>query len=110
MKKLFFIIFLNLFLIANAIPINTDFFNQFNDSFFEKYIQEALENNHDLKQANYRVERFRYEISNQFDKFIQNNLDYSNLVDYSVLYESDNWTANYLRMFKELNSSKLNSL
>ena len=45
------------------------------------------------------------EISNQFDKFIQNNVDYSNLVDYSVLYESDNWTANYLRMFKELNSS-----
>lgn len=45
------------------------------------------------------------EVSNQFSKFIENNLDDSNLLDYSVLYESNNWTANYLRMFRELNSS-----
>ena len=68
MKKLFFIIFLLNVLIAHAIPINTDFFKEFNDSYFEKYIFEALENNHDLKQANYRIEQFRYEISNQFAK------------------------------------------
>ena len=70
MRKLFFIIFLQLFLYAKALPINIDFFNHFNDSYFEKYIQEALENNHDLKQANYRVEQFRYEIYNQFSKQI----------------------------------------
>ncbi|MRN24735.1 restriction endonuclease subunit M/S [Romboutsia ilealis] len=45
------------------------------------------------------------EVSNQFAKFMQNNLDDSNLLDYSVLHESDNWTANYLSMFRELNSS-----
>ena len=45
------------------------------------------------------------EVANQFYEFMQNNLDDINLLDYSVLYESDNWTANYLRMFKELNSS-----
>lgn len=45
------------------------------------------------------------EVANQFSEFIQNNLDDSNLLDYGVLYESNNWTANYLRMFRELNSS-----
>ena len=68
MRKLFFIIFFQIFLYANALPINIDFFKYFNDSCFENYIQEALENNHDLKQANHRVEQFRYEIYNQFSK------------------------------------------
>lgn len=68
MKKLFFIIFLFNILVANAIPLNLDFFKHFSDPYFENYILEGFENNHDLKQANHRVERFRYEISNQFAK------------------------------------------
>ena len=55
-----------MFYCALALPINVDFFTKFNDEIFEKYIFEALENNHDLKQANYKVEQFRYEISSQF--------------------------------------------
>ena len=84
MRKLFFIIFFQIFLIANAIPINVDFFNHFNDSCFEKYIQEAIDNNHDLKQANYRVEQFRYEISNQFSKQLPQLSVGSNYVGASV--------------------------
>ncbi|MBQ4645977.1 MAG: TolC family protein [Candidatus Gastranaerophilales bacterium] len=68
MKKIFLIFCFQLFLNANAIPINTDFFKCFNDSYFEEYIFEALENNHDLKQTNYKIEQFRYEISKQFAK------------------------------------------
>lgn len=45
------------------------------------------------------------EVSNQFTKFIKHNLDETNNINYNVLYESDNWTVNYLKMFKELNSS-----
>lgn len=84
MKKLFFIIFLNLFLIAKAIPVNLEFFKNFNDKHFENYIQEALENNHDLKQANYRVEQFRYEISNQFAKQLPELSTGSNYIGASV--------------------------
>jgi len=42
--------------------INVDFFNRFNDEYLPKYIQKALENNHNLKEANYKVKRFRQEI------------------------------------------------
>lgn len=68
MKKIFLIIFLQFFCCAfGQIPsLNFDFFKKFNDPYFEKYVFEAIENNHDLKQANYRVEQFRYEISSQF--------------------------------------------
>lgn len=66
MRKFILIIFLNIFAFASAIPIDTNFFSEFNDEYFYKYILEALENNHDLKQANHRVEQFRYEISSQF--------------------------------------------
>ncbi|MEG2867895.1 MAG: N-6 DNA methylase [Terrisporobacter sp.] len=45
------------------------------------------------------------EVSEQFAKFIQNDSNENNTESYSVLYESDNWTVNYLRMFNELNSS-----
>lgn len=59
------ILFITLLLIlqsAYAYSVNVDFFRRFNDCYFEKYIFEALENNHDLKQANYRVEQFRQEV------------------------------------------------
>ena len=84
MKKLFFIIFFQLFLFACAMPINIEFFKNFNDEYFENYITEALENNHDLKQANYRVEQFRYEISKQFSKQLPELSVGSNYVGASV--------------------------
>jgi len=65
--SIFFIFFI--FLFQNVFAknsINIDFFTRFNDSCFEEYIKEALENNHSLKQANYKVQQYRYEISNQF--------------------------------------------
>ena len=68
MRKFLIIIFFQLYLCANALPINIDFFKCFNDIYLEKYIQEALENNHDLKQVNHKVEQYRYEISSQFSQ------------------------------------------
>ena len=84
MRKLFFIIFFQIFLNAYAVPINVEFFKYFNDFHFENYIQEALENNHDLKQANHRVEQFRYEIYNQFSKQLPQLSVGSNYVGASV--------------------------
>ena len=68
MKKLFLFFLIFLFPYSNATNLNIDFFTRFNDCYFEKYIYEALENNHDLKQANHRVQQYRYEINNQFSK------------------------------------------
>lgn len=84
MRKLFLILFFQIFSIANALSINLSFFQKFSDNCFEKYIQEALENNHDLKQANYRVEQFRYEISNQFAKQLPELSVGSNYIGASV--------------------------
>ena len=47
-----------------------DFFSDFNDCYLEKYIYQALENNHELKQADYKVKQYKYEIQKQFDDFI----------------------------------------
>ena len=66
MRKFCLILFFQLFSFSVALPINLEFFKNFNDAHFEKYIFEALENNHDLKQANHKVECFRAEISSQF--------------------------------------------
>ncbi len=49
-------------------PLNIDFFKRFNDSYFEKYIFEALENNHSLKQADYKSEQYRAQVSSQFSQ------------------------------------------
>lgn len=68
MRKFLIIIFFQLFLCANALPINIDFFKNFNDKYLEQYIQEALENSHDLKQINHKVEQYRYEVSSQFSQ------------------------------------------
>ena len=43
-------------------------------------------------------------ISNQFDEFMKNNLSDSSVISYDTLYDSSNWTASYLKIFKELNS------
>lgn len=62
---IFYLIFLNS---AFSYCINVDFFNRFNDTYLEKYIELALLNNHELKQANYKVEQYRNEIKTQFSK------------------------------------------
>lgn len=47
---------------ALAYSVNPEFFTRFNDPCLEKYIYQALEKNHELKQANYKVEQFRQEV------------------------------------------------
>lgn len=49
-----------------AYSMNLDFFSKFNDCYLENYIKEALLNNHDLKQANHRLEQYRYEINKAY--------------------------------------------
>ena len=51
-----------------AYMLNIDFFKKFNDEYLFSYIVEALENNHDLKSANHRLEQFKYEINSQFSQ------------------------------------------
>jgi len=66
MKKMI-LIFL-LFNLSFSYGYNLDFFSKFNDCYLEEYIQEALLNNHDLKQADERVKQYRFEISNALSK------------------------------------------
>lgn len=54
------------FVYANS--LNVDFFTRFNDKWLENYIQEALENNHDLKKTTHILEQYRQEIKTQFSK------------------------------------------
>ena len=70
MKFLSIVILLIFFICSSAFAnvINIDFFTRFNDCYLENYIKEALENNHDLKQANHKVEQYRQEIKNQFSQ------------------------------------------
>ncbi len=77
MKKIILIIIIFLYSGAFAfknytIDINLDFFKKFNDSYFEKYIFEAYENNHDLKKARWQIEQYRYEINNAFARELPN--------------------------------------
>jgi len=53
--------------------VNPEFFNRFNDECLYRYINEALENNHDAKQASARVEQYRqqakYSLGNELPSF-----------------------------------------
>ena len=44
---------------VNIQELNIDFFGRFNDEYLNCYIQEALNNNHDLKKAQHVVEQYR---------------------------------------------------
>lgn len=55
-----------LFLPSSA--YNLEFFTRFNDNYLKDYILEALVNNHSLKEADKRVEQYRYEINSAFSK------------------------------------------
>lgn len=48
--------------------LNLDFFSKFNDEYLCHYINEAIENNHDAKQASYRVEQYRQQVKYSFSK------------------------------------------
>lgn len=62
-KKFFFILVILLFsqscFAVNIQELNIDFFNKFNDDHLNCYIQEALNNNHDLQKASHVVEQYR---------------------------------------------------
>lgn len=68
MKKITLFLIFHLIFIETiyANVINVDFFSRFNDCYLEGYIKEALYNNHNLKEANHKVEQYRQEIKNQF--------------------------------------------
>ena len=46
--------------------LNIENFNRFNDDYLTQYIEEALENNHNAKQATARVEEYRQGVKIQF--------------------------------------------
>lgn len=48
--------------------LNPEFFARFNDECLYYYINEAIENNHDAKQATYRVEQYRQQVKYSFSK------------------------------------------
>lgn len=48
--------------------INPEFFKRFNDECLYYYINEAIENNHDAKQATHRVEQYRQQVKYSFSK------------------------------------------
>lgn len=71
-KKLFLL--LSLCLLANCAfaidreELNIDFFNNFNDCYLPNYINEAINNNHNAKQATARVEQYRQQVKSSFGK------------------------------------------
>ena len=48
--------------------LNIEFFNRFNDEYLNCYIQDALNNNHDLKKAGYVVEQYRQQTKYSFGR------------------------------------------
>lgn len=48
--------------------LNPEFFNRFNDECLYYYINEAIQNNHNAKQATYRVEQYRQQVKYSFSK------------------------------------------
>lgn len=76
---LFFIYFIFQFFcqcLAKEISLNLDFFKKFNDEYLVKYIYQAVQNNHEIKSVNAKVERYKYEIkktlSDEFPNFAVN--------------------------------------
>lgn len=52
----------------NKSELNPEFFAKFNDNYLNNYINDAIENNHDAKQATYRVEQYRQQVKYSFSK------------------------------------------
>ena len=79
MRVFSFLILIILFLNSCAYCYSVEFFSKFNDNCLENYILQALQNNHELKQANYVLEQYRYNIKEQ----------------QSILYPKASVSANY---------------
>jgi len=66
---LIFVLFLNSQItLSMPLSLNIDFFDRFNDEFLYCYIIQAIQNNHNLKAANKKVEQYRWEIKNSFSQ------------------------------------------
>ena len=69
-KKYILVIFLLFFaqttFAVDVNNLNLEFFSRFNDVYLQKYINEAIENNHSAKQATARVEEYRQGVKSQF--------------------------------------------
>lgn len=48
--------------------LNVEFFNNFNDCYLPQYINEAIDNNHNAKQATARVEQYRQQVKSSLGK------------------------------------------
>ena len=46
--------------------LNVEFFTRFNDDYLYQYVNEAIDNNHNAKQATIRVEEYRQGVKSQF--------------------------------------------
>ncbi|MBR1619484.1 TolC family protein [bacterium] len=46
--------------------LNVEFFSRFNDDYLPQYVNEAIDNNHNAKQATIRVEEYRQSVKSQF--------------------------------------------
>ena len=68
------IIILSIFLISpcaygiDRCELNVEFFSRFNDKNLEYYINRAIDNNHEAKQASMRVEQYRQQVKSSFGK------------------------------------------
>ena len=72
-KRIILIFFLLLIISQQAFALdkselNPEFFAKFNDECLYNYINEAIENNHNAKQATYRVEQYRQQVKYSFSK------------------------------------------
>ena len=110
-----------LFLILPSYSYNLEFFAKFNDKFLDDYIKEALTNNHSLKEADRRVEQFRYEVNSAFSKEFPNLSVSSNYLgthfpnqDYNIFLQNNsfilpfrvNWEPDFLLKTKDKTNSK----
>ena len=64
------IVFMNLIIspcfAVDRNDLNVEFFNRFNDDYLLQYVNEAIDNNHNAKQATIRVEEYRQGVKLQF--------------------------------------------
>lgn len=71
-KKILFLlsmcIFSNCCFAIDREELNVEFFNNFNDCYLPQYINEAIDNNHNAKQATARVEQYRQQVRSSLGK------------------------------------------
>lgn len=64
--------------------LNVEFFNRFNDVYLFQYVNEAIENNHNAKQATIRVEEYRQGVKQQFAQELPSLNVAANYIGYSI--------------------------